>query len=434
MTTAAVNLWGTRIAAVTWVEERDLGFFEYDPEFLSSGIEVAPLVMPLSDKVYSFPQLARGTFFGLPGMLADVLPDKFGNAVIDAWLASRGRTSASFDPVQRLCYTGTRGMGALEFEPAIGGKAQKSHPLDVAGMVELASLVLTDRRTFETRIAREDSADHSAVRDILRVGTSAGGARAKAVVAWNRSTGEVRSGQVDADSGFTHWILKFDGVTGNRDKELEDPGGYCRIEYAYHLMALEAGIEMTECRLLEEGGRAHFMTRRFDRTDDGRKLHMQSLCALGHLDFNLAGAHSYEQALMIMRHLELPVASLEQQLRRTIFNVIGRNQDDHTKNIAFLMDKSGAWSLTPAFDVTWAYNPSGAWTSRHQMTVNGKRDEIAIEDLAALARSASLRRNAAAAIAEEVGAVVRRWPEFAARAGVPEERAAAIAATHRRLA
>jgi serine/threonine-protein kinase HipA len=263
------------------------------------------------------------------------------------------------------------------------------------------------------------------------VGTSAAGARAKALVAWNPSTGEVRSGQADAGPGFEHWLLKLDGVVGNRDRELDDPQGFGAIEYAYHLMAVAAGIDMTPCRLLEEGGRRHFMTRRFDRTPDGGKLHMASLAGLAHYDYNQAGAYSYEQALQVIRGLGLPMADVEAQFRRMCFNVLARNQDDHVKNIAFLMDPAGRWSLSPAFDLSYAHNPAGAWTSRHQMTLNGKRDGFEREDFRSCARGASMKRGRADTILDEVAAAVRRWPEFAAAARLDDAVREGIAAGHR---
>jgi serine/threonine-protein kinase HipA len=349
MIAAEVRLWGRTIGAVALDEGRDVAAFEYDPQFAQSGIELSPIVMPLSSRVHAFPALARETFHGLPGLLADSLPDKFGNALIDAWLATQGRAPESFSAVERLCYVGTRGTGALEYAPVLGPKTRTATNIDLDALVELASDVLTQRRNL--RVGFNDEGKQHALRDLLVVGTSAGGARAKAVIAWNRTTNEVRSGQVDAGPGFEYWLLKFDGVAGNRDRELEDPRGYGAIEYAYHLMARAAGITMNECRLLEESGRRHFMTRRFDRLAGGEKLHMQSLGALAHFYFNAAGAHSYEQALLTIRRLELPMSAVEEQFRRMVFNVVARNQDDHAKNIAFLMGKSGAWSLAPAFDV-----------------------------------------------------------------------------------
>ncbi|MFV0277748.1 MAG: type II toxin-antitoxin system HipA family toxin, partial [Parahaliea sp.] len=344
---AEVRLWGRTIGAVSLAEGDTVASFEYAPAFVGSGIEIAPITMPLSRRVFRFPDLAMETFRGLPGLLADSLPDKFGNALIDAWLASQGRRGDSFNAVERLCYTGNRGMGALEFAPATGPVPRRAVQVEVDRLVELASDVLSHRHTLQGSLADADKSE--ALRDILRVGTSAGGARAKAVIAWHPQSNEVRSGQVAAGEGFEYWLLKFDGVSGNRDKELEDPGGYGLIEYAYYLMARDCGIDMTPCRLLEESGRQHFMTRRFDRLEGGEKLHMQSLCAIAHYDFNMAGAYSYEQALLVMRQLGLPMVQVEQQFLRMAFNIVARNQDDHVKNIAFLMNKAGEWSLSPAF-------------------------------------------------------------------------------------
>ncbi len=429
MTVAKVNLWGRTIGAVSWSAEQDVAFFEYTPEFAASGIQVSPIALPLSPQIYAFPALARETFHGLPGLLADSLPDRFGNALIDAWLAREGRTPESFNPVERLCYTGARGMGALEYEPSIGPFHGESEPVDISALVELASEILTRRENLRGSF---DLAERSAaLTDILRVGTSAGGARAKAIIAWNPSTNEVRSGQVRAGDGFSYWLLKFDGVAGNKDKELDDPRGYSLIEYAYALMARDAGISMMECRLLEEGGRSHFMTRRFDRTETGAKVHMLSLGALAHYDYNLPGAYSYEQAFDVMRRLGLPIASIEQQFTRMVFNIVARNQDDHVKNIAFLMDRAGAWSLSPAFDVTYAWNPSGRWTAAQQMSLNGRRDGFSADDFVSCGRTISLKRGRALEILTHVRDVVRRWPEYAARAGVPPQTTSRIGNAHR---
>jgi serine/threonine-protein kinase HipA len=415
-TVAEVRLWGRSIGAVSLEEGSNTSAFQYDPAFLSSGIELAPITMPLSRQIYQFPSLAQVSFRGLPGLLADSLPDKFGNALIDAWLATQGRRPESFNAVERLCYIGVRGMGALEFRPAKGPPLQRSAKVHVDELVKLASEVLTHRTSLQVSFA--PGRRREGLQEILRVGTSAGGARAKAIVAWNQNTNEVRSGQVKAPAGFDYWLLKFDGVSANKDKELEDPKGYTVIEYAYALMAADAGIEMSECRLMEEGGRRHFMTRRFDRLSDGSKLHMQSLAALAQFDFNSAGAYSYEQALDAIKRLGLSMHAREQQFRRMIFNVVARNQDDHVKNIAFLMDKTGAWSLSPAFDVTYAYNPTGLWTSRHQMTINGKRDDFTREDFKAVAQVAGLKRGRSEAILAEVTDTVEKWPRYAKTAGV----------------
>ncbi len=415
---AEVKLWGKTIGAVLLQDGDDVASFEYDAAFAQSGIQVAPLVMPLSRRVHRFPALSRTTFHGLPALLADSLPDKFGNALIDAWLASRGRQADSFNAIERLCYTGERGMGALEFAPATGPAAKQTTGIEVSQLVALASKVLTHRNNLQASFASQGSAD--ALSDILCVGTSAGGARAKAVIAWNRKTNEVWSGQVKAGEDFEYWLLKFDGVSGNKDKELDDPKGYGLIEYAYYLMALECGIDMSECRLLKEHGRSHFMTRRFDRLAGGGKLHMQSLSALAHYDFNLAGAYSYEQALLVMRQLQLPMQAIEQQFRRMAFNIVARNQDDHVKNIAFLMNKSGEWSLSPAFDMTYSFNPAGASTASHQMTMNGKRDNFTLDDFTTCAKKASMKRGRAAKIVSEVQATVSKWKSFAEQAGLPD--------------
>jgi serine/threonine-protein kinase HipA len=427
--TAKVLLWGSLIGAVTWQPDRNTGVFQFAPDFLGSHIEIAPLTMPLRDFPYEFPALAWPAFHGLPGLLADSLPDKWGNAVIDAWLATQNRPADSFSPVERLCYIGKRGMGALEFEPAIRGLPTQSKRVDLEKMVTLANRILDERANLQGVFSGED--DKDAIENILRIGTSAGGARAKAILAWNPETNEFRSGQIDQEVGFQYWLMKFDGISNNRDKELSDPLGYGKVEYAYYLMASDAGITMAPCRLHREGGRSHFMTRRFDRTPDGEKLHMQSLGAIAHFDFTQAGAYSYEQALQVIRRLDLPREDLEQQVLRAIFNVVARNQDDHVKNIAFLMNKLGKWRLSPAFDLTYAMNPEGKWTSRHQMSINNKLDHFEREDLLALGRNAGIKNNQTAGMLDRVLQTVQNWPQYAADAGVPEDWMRRIRATFR---
>ena len=426
MTSAAIALYETTIGAVTWDPERELGVFEYAPEFLGSGIEVSPITMPLGTGRFSFPSLPRETFKGLPGLLADSLPDKFGNLLIDQWLAHQGRRPESFDPVERLCYLGTRAMGALEFCPTLMPDFPPE-TLHLEALVQLANDALASRESLHANLSEPPDA----LATILRVGTSAGGARAKAVIAWNPQTGEIRSGQVAAGQNFEPWLLKFDGVTANRDKEINDPLGYGRIEFAYHLMARAAGITMSDCRLLEENGRAHFMTRRFDRAPDGGKFHMQSLCAMGHFDFNQAGAYSYEQAFQTARRLQLPQPDLTELYRRALFNILSRNQDDHTKNIAFLMDRRGGWRLAPAYDLIYAYNPNGAWTHRHQMTLAGKRENFTTADLLDSASSADLKPTAAKTILKQVHAAISGWRTHAAAAGVATDWILEIGGNHR---
>lgn len=426
---AEVRLWGTTIGAVVQDGSDQVCAFQFDESFIDSGIQIAPFMMPSSKRVYSFPSLPFNTFYGLPGMLADSLPDRFGNALIDAWLATQGRKSEDFSGIERLSYIGTRGMGALEYAPAIGPKAQKATSVQVDELVRLAGNVLASRQSVRHKF--NSSFTPNALRNILLVGTSAGGARAKALIAWDPNTNEVRSGQVRTNERFEYWILKFDGVRGNKDKEMEDPQGYGAIEYAYSCMAQDAGITMAECRLMDEGGRRHFMTRRFDRTAAGDKLHMQSLCAIAHLDFNDAGAHSYERALVVLQDLGLPVNAREQLYRRMVFNVVARNQDDHVKNISFLMNRRGEWHLSPAYDVTYSYNPSGLWTATHQMSLNGKRDNFTLTDLTACAKRASITKKRSLEIIDDVITSVSKWPLFAESAKIDQQTIEAIRSTHR---
>lgn len=432
---AEIRMWGRLIGAVAWDEARKVGRFEYARPFLESGIELSPLTMPLRDGVFEFPELRRETFHGLPGFLSDSLPDRFGNLLINQWLAGQGRNPEEFSPVERLCYIGERGMGALEFHPILKSGTGDSSPLEIANLVRLANEALAEKEILRTQLDSDGDpgAKAEALREIIQVGTSAGGARAKAVVAWHPETGEVRSGQIKDLPGYEPWLIKFDGVAGNRDKEIADPLGYGKTEFAYYLMAKAAGIEMSECRLLRENGRSHFMTRRFDRSLIGKKLHMQSLCAMAHYDFNLAGATSYEQAFQVMVRLGLPAEQLEQQFRRAVFNVAARNQDDHTKNIAFLMNQAGTWRLSPAYDVTFSYNPEGVWTGQHQMSVNGKRDGFELDDLIALGRHARLKRGRARTVIEAVQSALTKWAECAAAAGISDESAITTAGFFRQL-
>jgi len=427
--TAVVSLWGHEVGAVSWLPDRAYGVFEYDPAFLKKGLDISPLHMGLDgagkgDGMFSFPGLNKETFLGLPGLLADSLPDKFGNSIIDSWLARNGRDAGSFSPVERLCYTGRRGMGALEFSPPINRKFDRPVPVEIAELVELAQDVMSQRLALDVEIGTDEKENAEAIMDILRVGTSAGGARPKAVIAMDNEN-NVMSGQTDIPEGYDCWLLKFDGVT---DLELGEPKGYGRIEYAYYMMAKAAGIEMTECRLLEENGRAHFLTKRFDR-QNGKKIHLQSLCGLAHYDFNMAGAYSYEQAFAVMRQLRLSKADAIQQFRRMVFNVVARNQDDHTKNIAFLMNQDGRWKLSPAFDVIYSHNPAGKWTNQHQMSINGKRDHFLLTDMIDVAESISIPKPMG--IIDSVLDAVGRWPEFAAKAGIKDKVISEIARYHR---
>ena len=428
VTDANVILWGRRIGAVSWDETRALGVFQYDPDFVNAGIEVAPLTMPVRETPFEFPALNRQTFRGLPGMLADALPDRFGNRLIDAWLATTGKNPEDFNPVNRLCYIGRRGIGALEFEPSLRQRT-KAKKLELARLVDLTVRVLDERASLTGRLDEQNDAE--ALEDILAIGTSAGGARAKAVLAWNPKNGEFRSGQLDADEGFEHWLLKFDGVSGNSNTRLADPKGFGKIEYAYANMAHASGISMSECRLHHEGSRSHFMTKRFDRDRTGRKIHMQSLGAMQHFDFNDPSAYSYEQAVMTMRELGLGMSAIEEQFRRTIFNVMARNQDDHVKNISFLMDRCGRWTLSPAYDLTYACNPAGAWTRDHQMSLAGRRNNFERQDILQFATSIGLKKRRALDILDQVGTAIQDWSEHAESAGVASHTSARIKRTFR---
>ena len=427
--TAIVKLWGDVVGAVSWLNEPAYGVFEFDPTFLKKGLDISPIHMGLAaagsgDGIFFFPGLNRDTFYGLPGLLADSLPDRFGNMIINAWLARKGRDIGSFSPIERLCYVGSRAIGALEFRPLIDRKLDRSVAVEIAELVGLVQQITSRRSNLAVNVSDNEKENEAAILDILRIGTSAGGARPKAIIAMNGEN-HVISGQADVPQGYDYWILKFDGVD---DLELGKSEGYGRIEYAYYLMAVEAGLKMTECRLLEENQRAHFMTKRFDR-QNGRKIHIQSLCGLAHYDFNMAGATSYEQAFAIMRKLHLSKADAVQQYRRMVFNVMARNQDDHTKNMAFLMDREGHWKLSPAFDVMYSHNPAGKWTNQHQMTLNGKRDNFTLQDIIAVGESISIPKPQA--VIREVRDSVERWPEFAQKAGVSKQRTHEIRKYHR---
>ena len=414
-----VFLWGTRIGTAYCREGHPIVQFEYSDEIRAMGVEVSPLTMPLGPTRFEFPDLPIRSFKGLPGLLSDSLPDKFGNKVIAAWLREQGKRPEDLNALDRLAYTGKRGMGALEYVPSLLDKENRVEALDVSELAELANDVLKERA--EARAELKPGMLHYA--PILRVGSSAGGARAKALIGWTEQTGEVRSGQVELPADFGYWLIKFDGLDGNGDKEGDDKWGYGRVEYAYSLMAKATGIVMADCRLWN--GR-HFMTRRFDRTMTGGKLHMQTLGGLAHMDFNNPILYSYEESFGIARTLVNDARASEQLFRRMAFNVLAWNCDDHVKNVSFLMDRDGSWTLSPAYDMCYAYNPEGDWTSRHQMSVNGKRIGITDEDMIACAARGNITSRRARSFLADVRAAVRDWPQFAAEAEVSDEFAVKI--------
>lgn len=415
---AEVWLWDRLAGAILWDESQQLGSFEFDQGFLRLGWDIAPVTMPLRQgkRLYTFPEVRRGrndafdTFKGLPGLLADMLPDKYGNQLINTWLVQNGRPTDSLNPVELLCFIGKRGVGALEIRPTLRSETGTASTLELDSLVAIANKILNTRESFQSDLSSEEQ---SALADILKIGTSAGGARAKAVIAFNPKTGEVKSGQVKAPEGYSYWLIKFDGV---HDAQFGATAGYGRVEMAYYLMALEAGIEMNESRILEENDRAHFMTKRFDRTDAGNKIHMQSLCGMRHFDFNQVGVYSYEQVFETMRMLRLSYPEAEQMFIRMVFNVLARNCDDHTKNFAFLMDQSGKWRLSPAYDICHAYRPGSLWVSSQSLQVNGKREGISDADFLEIAQKMNIKKPEEKI--DRVRKAVKRWNEFAEEARV----------------
>lgn len=420
--TAFVKLWGKRIGAVAWDEKRGLGFFEYDKEFIANNLHVAPIKMPLSPRIYSFRELQNtSTFKGLPGLLADSLPDRYGNDLINIWLARNGRPENSLNPVELLCFIGTRGMGALEFEPPILSAAVASRSLELSSLIDTTIKLLENREGFEVH-ADPDIQD--TLLDVLKMGTSAGGARPKAIIAYNETTGMIRSGQTLQDKGYEHWLIKFDGVN---DSQFGLTQGYGRVEMAYYKMATDAGIDIMESRLIEEDGRAHFMTKRFDRKNGNQKLHVQTLCAIQHYDFNRINSYSYEQLFQTMRLLKLSYLEAEQMFCRMAFNVFARNCDDHTKNFAFLMGADGKWKLAPAYDICHAYRPNSDWVSQHNLSINGKRKRFVKHDLLTIAKQNSVRNPEGTL--SKIQETVNNWMDYATEYKVDEKLAEGINST-----
>jgi serine/threonine-protein kinase HipA len=425
ITTAYINIWNKRVGAIAWNENTGIATFEYQPSFFENEWDLSPLKMPMDGaekKIFSFSELRDIiTFKGLPGLLADVLPDKYGNSLINVWLAQNGRPANSMNPVELLCFIGKRGMGALEFEPALPKANNEATKIELNSLIHIAQEILSGKQHFNTKLSSNES---KALSDILKIGTSAGGARAKAVITFNPLTNEIRSGQADAPAGFSHWLLKFDGVV---DQQMGTSSGYGRVEMAYYIMAQAARIVMTECRLLEENNRAHFMTKRFDRASNNDKFHVQSFCAIMHYDFNEITAYSYEQLFETMRSMLLPYPDAEQLFRRMVFNVMAKNCDDHTKNFSFIMDKAGQWRLAPAFDICHAFRPGSTWVSQHSLSINGKRQNITRDDLLEVAKRMNIKK--AATIINEVHAAVSKWDDFASQANVETVLREAIAKT-----
>jgi serine/threonine-protein kinase HipA len=422
---AQIKIFNKKVGAVAYDKEKGIALFEFEDSFLKTGLDLSPIKMSIKyakGKVFSFAELSKSnTFKGMPGLLADVLPDKYGNALINNWLTKNGRPTGSLNPVETLCFIGKRGMGALEFNPVNPPTANNSTKVEIGCMVQIAQDILSERKSFNANLSTEEE---KAMADILKIGTSAGGARAKAIIAYNPLTKEVKSGQTDAPAGFSHWLIKFDGVD---DEQFGASNGYGKVEMAYYKMATECGIEMMDSRLFEENGRAHFMTRRFDRPTENSKLHVQTFCAMQHYDFNEVGLYSYEQLFETMRILNLPYPQHEQLYCRMLLNVMGRNCDDHTKNFAFVMSENGDWKLSPAYDVCHAYRPASPWVSKQSLSVNGKRENINTNDLLIVAKSLNIKK--AKQIITKVGETIARWKDYADEESVPTKLRDAIEAT-----
>lgn len=417
--TAFVKLWGETVGAVAWDNNQQMAFFEYDKKFLTKNLEVSPIKMPLGKQIYAFPELKNtATFKGLSGLLADSLPDKYGNELINIWLARNGRPENSLNPVELLCFIGNRGMGALEFEPAILSSRVSTQDLELSSLIETTKQLLANKSNFETHTQHEMQ---DVLLDILKMGTSAGGARPKAIIAYNEKTGAIRSGQLLQEADYEHWLIKFDGVN---ESQFGTSYGYGRVEMTYYKMAIDAGVQMMESRLIEEGDRAHFMTKRFDRNKGNEKLHTQTFCAIQHYDFNRTTSYSYEQLFQTMRMLKLTYAEAEQMYRRMVFNVFSRNCDDHTKNFAFLMNKDGKWNLAPAYDICHAYRPDSEWVSQHNLSINGKRKNFTKDDLFIIAKQNSIRNPQR--IIDEILSVVNDWKKYAVDYNVESKLAKAI--------
>ena len=415
---AEVKIWGELAGAVRWDSEQQLASFQYDDKFITKGYDLSPIKMPIKDggRIYSFPELRQGkdeevaTFKGLPGLLADALPDRYGNQLINIWLAQNGRPFNSMNPVEQLCFIGSRGVGALEFHPTQLTPSKQTFSVEIKSLVEVARRMLFDRGDFEVNVHKEEL---KAMREILKIGTSAGGVRPKAVIAFNKKSGEVRSGQTIAPKGFEHWIIKFDGVS---DAQFGSSRGYGRVEYAYYLMAKDANIQMMESELLEENGRAHFMTKRFDREGSNVKHHVQTFCGIQHFDYNNLYGYSYEQLFQTMRMLKMTYPEAEEMFRRMVFNVMATNYDDHTKNFSFRLQQNGKWELSPAYDVCYSYHPKNVWVNQHTLSINGKHKGINKSDLMKIADTNSVKKGEK--IIQEVKEIVCNWKQYAKRAKV----------------
>lgn len=417
---AEVKIWGELVGAIRWDNGQKLGYFEYAPKFLEKNWDLSPIKMPIEhgSRIYSFPELRKGrnetedTFKGLPGLLSDALPDRYGNKLINSWLAQQGRAENSMNPVEKLCFIGTRGMGALEFEPVQIKTEINSFSLEIESLVETAKKMLQERKAFLSNLKKDEE---KAMLEVLKIGTSAGGARPKAVIGFNPKDQKIKSGQGKLPEGYEHWLLKLDSVSG---EQFGESTGWGRVEYAYYLMAMDCGIEMNISQLLQENGRAHFMTKRFDR-EQNHKIHVQSLCGLQHYDFNDMHGYSYEQVFQTMRLLRLSYPEAEQMFRRMVFNVLATNYDDHTKNFSFMLRKDGVWQLAPAYDLCFSYDPTNHWVNQQTLSIHGKRLKVHKSDLMTIAKDNNIKKGEK--IIEEINSTIKNWQDYAVKAQVRED-------------
>ena len=408
-----VKLYDEILGTIDWNANKGSSIFQYSNNALNREIEPSPIIMPTQERIFETNR-DHINFHNLPYLLSDSMPDDFGNTMMKEWLKQKKLSIDDINPVDRLTYVGRRGMGALEYEP-VSYKENNNYNVTISELLEVAKKVLEGKE--ETSY---DDLDKDSLSDILRIGTSVGGARAKALVAIkfdsNKKITEIKSGDITQTEGYSYWLLKIDGAN---EKTLGEGEGLGKIEYAYYLLAKESGIEMSDSILFEENNRFHFLTKRFDRTDNGDKIHMQTFGALAGIDYKIQKASSYETLFRVMKRLSLPYYQFEQQYRRALFNVIARNHDDHVKNFSFLMDKVGKWKISPAYDINYSYSPGGTWTNVHQSSINNKFDNFSRDDLLSLGKTFGIKK--ANHILDEIIAAVNLWPKIATEVDIPKK-------------
>lgn len=412
-----VYLWGTKIGAIAYEPgQTEVSTFEYDKDFIKMGIEVSPISVPIKYSIHTFDDISKKTFHGLAGFIADSLPDKFGNQLIDQYFALKGRSSSDITPLDRLLYIGNRAMGALEFKPAINlDDKNKNIELNLQDLSQLAEMILIKKEKFANELKNSDKKN---VINLLRIGSSAGGARSKALVAMDKD-GKLYDGTINHKKACKYYLLKFDS-SSNSDRDNKDPKGMTKVEYIYSILARKCNINMPYTTFIQIEDDFHFLIERFDRIDKNKgftkdKLHYVSWCGMAHAHRDETGAFSYEQLVMIVRELKLGQDSVFEIFKRAVFNLVGRNQDDHTKNFGFLMDRNGRWSLSPAFDITYSYDPEGKWTKSHQITLNGKEDNFTLEDIISFGKYCNLSKKKSLEVLNNTVSAFKEFPKLADR-------------------